>query len=447
MNLKPTILICGTSRYASSDLLGEAIPAGTIPENTVADSSPSDRETGKTADSGESDGKPTSLISRFVGTPVANFIEAKPLADRKEDETFPVDLSMSDYVKEVEAELRTGGFLPDDGRIDVIWYCTGVFTFPGEFEKDFIRSAAGVPNVLVVASIMFVSDRAEFRKRVDALTCLAGGRRVILASGVSSGLAFTSTSSGMRRLVDRTKWLYLEKADASDAEKDAFQAAWDEFYRELFDEWQESLTSSLDSCIEQAAGRSNFILGKPTALPLADLVEEGVDLLNELIGVLRGEGGKEVKPGKRASMHTAELKDNIELMIYEIAACYGHAADKSDVDLVLRHSRTSRLPKDAAAITYAVAHVAKAVYEPGTEYESKDLLRIYREAKEEAMLMKFSPHDDDNPFAALDDVFELDEEDLDDSDETEDIGDATSDGEIADGIHEPSDELPDDCQD
>ena len=37
MTLKSTILICGTSRYAGSDLLGEATPAGTIPENTVED--------------------------------------------------------------------------------------------------------------------------------------------------------------------------------------------------------------------------------------------------------------------------------------------------------------------------------------------------------------------------------------------------------------------------
>ena len=429
MTLKPTILICGTSRYAGSDLLGEATPAGTIPENTVED--------------GASDGKPTSLISSFIETPVANFIEANPLTDLGEEETFPADLSMSGYVKEVEAELRTGGFLPGDGRIDVIWYCTGDLTFLSESEKDFIRSAAGVPNTLVVSSPMIISDRKEFRKAVNDLTCLAGGRRVVLAPGASSGIAFTTTTSGTRYLVEKTKSLYLAKSDVSDGEKEAFKAAWDEFYREKYDEWQEALTDALDSCIRQAAGHANYILGKQVDVPLTDLVEEGVELLDELIGVLRGDDGKARKPGKRGVAQTAELKENIEFLIYEIAACYGHAAVRDDVDVILRHSKTSRLPGDAAAITYAVGQVAKAFYEPDADYDSRDLLRIFREAVENAGEMRFRPFNDADPFAFLDADFELNEEDLDDGDDPGDAAETASDGETADVSHVPADELPD----
>lgn len=443
MNLKPTILICGTSSYASSDLLGEATPAGTIPENTVEDSPLSDQEPGKTVEDSQSDGKPTPMISRFVKTSVANFIEANDLTELGEDGIFPKDLSMRDYVNRVEAELRTGGLLPDDRKIDVIWYCAGDLTFTSEFEKDFIRSAAGVPNAIVVSSPMIISNRMDFRKAVDELTCLAGGKRVVLAPGASSGLNFMSASSGTRYLVEKTKWQYLERADASDEEKEAFEAAWDEFYGDKFAQWQENLTDSLANCIGQAAGRANYILGKPTDVPLTDLVEEGVDLLGELIGVLRGDGGKEVKPGKRFVMHTAELTENIELLIYEIAACYGHAAVRDDVDVILRHSKTSRLPGDAAAITYAVGQVAKAFYEPDADYDSRALLRIFREAMEEAGQKEFRPFDDADPLAHLDDCFEMDEEDLDDSDKTEDAGEKTgSDGETADVSHVPADELP-----
>ena len=114
-----------------------------------------------------------------------------------------------------------------------------------------------------------------------------------------------------------------------------------------------------------------------------------------------------------------------------------------DVDVILRHSKTSRLPGDAAAITYAVGQVAKAFYEPDADYDSKALLRIFREAMEEVGQKEFRPFDDADPLAHLDDCFELDEEDLDD-DEPEDAGEKTgSDGETADAGPVSADELPD----
>lgn len=447
MNPKPNVLICGTSQFANSDLLSEATPAGTIPENTEADSLPSEPETEENGENGASDGKQASLIRRFIETPVANFIEANEITDLGEDELFPEGLSMRDYEKKVEAELHAGGFLPDDAGIDVIWYCAGSdLTFTSESEKDFIRSAAGVPNAIIVSSPMIFSKREDFRKEIDALKGLAGSRRIVLAPSASSRVNFMSISSGTRFLIEKTGWKYLEKADASDEEKKAFEAAWNEFYGKKYEEWQESLEDSLRDCIGQAAGRANFILNKPAAVPLTDLVEEGIDLLSELVDILHGSERKESRPRKRCVAHTAELKNNIELMLYEIAACYGRAADELDVDLILRHSKVSRLPGDAAAITYAVGQVAKAVYDPQVDCDSKVLLRVFRESMEEAVQMEFRPYDDDEPFAHLDDNFELDEADLDDADEPEDAGDTGPDGDAADGIHEPADELPDDCR-
>lgn len=440
MKMKPNILICSSSRINSDDLLCAATPEGTIPESADEDSFAPAPETVETDDE-DADEKANRLIHCFIETPVANFIEANELTLFDEDE-IPENLSMSDYVKQVEAELRSHE-LPDDAKIDVVWYCTGETAFMDESEKDFIRSAAALPNTLIVASPTIVSNREDFRKEIDALTGLAGQKRIVLAPSASSGLNFISLSSGTWYLVEKTKEMYLDGVAASDKEKKNFEAAWAKFYKEKIDEWQNDLENTLSDCIEQAAGRANFILNRPTDVTLDSLVEEGIDLLCELVNILRGNDEEEDKPGKTDLAHTAELKDNIELMIYEIAACYGRAADKRDVELVLRHSKASRLPKDAAAIAYAVAQVAKAVYEPETEYTSKDLLAIYREAKEDAMEMEFPPFDDDNPLGNPGDDFELNEEDVEDpgheADDADDVG-STND------VHEPEDELPEDCR-
>lgn len=442
MNLKPNILICGPNKYNNTDLLCAATPEGTIPENTEEDSCIQHPE-----EDADLDGTPKKMVCRFVETPVANFFEANEISDLGEDGAFPENLSMGDYVKKIETELHSCGYLVADAKIDVVWFCAnGEVAFMDESEKDFIRSAAGFPNAIIVSSPTIISKRTEFRKAIDALTGLAGSRRVVIAPSMSNGMNFSTLISGVRLLVEKTKWMYLDSVDASEEEKEAYEAAWTEYYGARLAEWQDALDESLTDCIEQAAGRANFILEKPADRTLTELVEEGIDLLSELIGILRGNDDGEDKPSKTALTHTAELKENIEIMIYEIAACYGYAADQHGVELVLRHSKASMLPKDAAAITYAVAQVAKAVYEPGTEYESKDLLRIYREAKEEAELMEFKPYDDANPYAALDDDFELNEEDLDESDEQEDADGENLDDNSADDVHEPADELPEDCR-
>ena len=455
MKLKPNILICGSSQITSVDLLSAATPEGTIPENADEETFTPGSETAETGED-NADEETNSLIHRIIETPVANFIEAGELAFFDEEE-IPESLNMSDYVKKVEAELRSHG-LPagDNAKIDVVWHCAGETAFMDEFEKDFIRSAAALPNTLIVASPAIVSNRAEFRKEIDALTGLAGQKRIVLAPSAGSGINFISLSSGTWYLVEKTKRMYLDGVAASDKEKKNFEAAWAKFYKDRTDEWQDDLDNTLSDLIEQAAGRANFILNKPTDVTLDSLVEEGINLLCELIDILRGNDEEEDKPDKTALAHTAELKDNIELMIYEIAACYGRAASTHDVEIVLRHSKASRLPKDAAAITYAVAQVAKAVFEPETEYTSKDLLAIYREAKKDAMGMEFRPFDDDNPLSDIDDDFELDEEDVEDSDdEAEDAEDsddeaedAGTDGDLgtASDIHEPEDELPEDCR-
>jgi len=443
MNMKPNILICGSSRYSNTDLFSAATPAGTIPENSEDDSIWPDDE------------PMTKLILRSVETPVARFFEANEISDLGEDGEIPENLSMTDYVKLVEADLRSNGCLAGDAKIDVVWYRVTETAFMMESEKDFIRSAAGFPNALIVASPLFPSTRAEFRREIDVLVGLVGNRRLVLAPAASSGMSFSSLCSGTQYLVEKTKQLYLADADASDEEKKAFDAAWTEFYGDKLEEWRIDLEENLSDCIGKSAGRANFILNSPKDVSLTDLVEEGIDLLAELVNILRGnDDEEEARPGKTDLAHTAELKTNIELMIYEIAACFGRAADSCSMEIILRHSKASRLPKDAASITYAVGQVAKAVYEPGTEYSSKDLLGIYRGAMADAMEMEFRPFDEENPFGGREEDSELDEKDLEDEDESveetdeeTDDDDGTDSGDEPGGdVHEPEDELPDDCR-
>jgi hypothetical protein len=438
---KPNILICGPSQYTNTDLLCAATPAGTIPENTDND----DFIPGSEGNDGP-DETEKKLVRRFVETPVANFIEANEITDLGKDGCFPENLSMHGYVKEIEQELRTDGILSEkNAKIDAVWYCPCVTSFMDESEKDFIRSAAGLPGALIVTEALHNSTRAEFKRDIDVLTALAGSRRLILAPTASSGMNFMSMSSGTWHLVEKTKRMFLDGTGASDEERAAYETAWTRFYEKKIDDWREALDEALDDCIGQAARRAAFLLDKPTELNMNDLIEEGVGLLGELVGILRGGAEFEARPRKATLAHAAELRENIELMIYEVAACFGRAADSDLVELILRHSKTSGLPKDAAAVTYAAGQVAKAVSEPWTEYTRKEVLAIYREAKEEAMEMEFKPFDDDNPYADLEDVCEVDEEDLEDSGDEQDGLDAESDGGPGDDVHEPADELPDDC--
>ena len=447
MNMKANILICGASEYANSDLINEAVPAGFIPENT-------DEGNPVPQEDNDADAKPENLIRRIVETPVANFIEANELSCFDSEERFPEcrmlagGLLMADYVKKIEDELRSRELLPEGkAKIDVIWCCAGNdYSLMNESCREFIRSATGVPNALIVASPMFCSSRVEFKKEINALTGLIGKRRLVLAPSASSGFSFSIFSAGTHFLIRKTERLFLKNAEASDAEKEAFQAAWTEFYKEKTDEWRETADKEIADCIETAAGRARFILGKPADVSLPDLVDEGVDMLGAIIEILRGTPDVEVKPRRKALAHTAELKDNIELMIYEIASCYGCAATDDEIELIFRHSRASELPKDAAAVTYAVGQVANAVFVPEIEYNSRDLLSVYRDAKEKAMKMEFKPHNDDDPLTGFDPDPELTEEDF------EEPGDGQEDGEAEngrnepdDGIHEPGDGLPEDC--
>ena len=403
--MKPNILISGLSQFDIADLISYTTSAGTIPEEET-DPIPSSQENKETCQE-ESKDKPLALIRRVIETPVANFIEATEFLNDDSEEMFCEP--MGDYKKRVEAELSSRSLLnAKDGKIDVIWYCTGGEpAFMVEEELDFIRSAAGIPSALIVASPTIVSTRTEFKEAIDFLTSVAGRKRIVLAPSVGTGVISTTVSSGTMYLVEKTKQLYLDRVVASDEEKEAYKAAWTDYYGQMLKDWHNEQEEWVSICIEQAAGRALFILGKEEDVSLTDLIAEGVSLFGQLIDIIKDDDEEEPdKPEQSEVVHTAALMNNIVSLIYEIAACYGVAATQSDVELILGHSDVSDLPQDAAAITYAVGMVAKACFVPDIEYGSDALKSVFFDSKIEGKQKDFKPFDDDNPF----DYLEEDEE-------------------------------------
>ena len=125
MNLKPNILTCGPNQYNNSDLLSAVAHADAIPEDDSEDAFFPDNDTAKSGENDKPDVKRKPLIRHFVETPVANFFVANELTGLGEEDEFP-DLSMADFVKEVEAELHASGHLAEnDAKIDMIWFCVG----------------------------------------------------------------------------------------------------------------------------------------------------------------------------------------------------------------------------------------------------------------------------------------------------------------------------------
>lgn len=396
--MKPNILICGMNQFDITDLISCATPAGTIAE---------DDDSGKT----ENNDAARDLVRRVIETPIADFIEATEFFSFDSDDVYPE--TIGDYAKKVEAELEAKSLLnKKDGKIDVIWYCTGGEPdIMEESEEDFIRSAAGIPNALIVACPTIITSRAEFKESIDNLASIAGRKRIVLAPSVGLGDVSMSVSAGTLYLVEKTKQLYLDQAVVSDDEKKAYVTAWTDFYSQMLNDWKEEREESVTTCIEQAAGRALFILEKKEDVKLSDLIEEGVSLLGKLVNILQDKDEEEnSKTGQTEVVSSAALTNNIVSLIYEIAACHGVAATKPDVELILYHSDASDLPEDAAAITYAVGMVAKACFEPDIEYSSEELKAIFRTSREDGKKKKFKPFDDDNPFDFLDEEDGFDDE-------------------------------------
>ena len=402
--LKPDILVCGPGMF-DNEYLVECI---------------SKPGSGQDGDSGwtEEEDSPNKLIRRTIDLGFAGIIQAKTVFGSDPELELPPGKTMKDFVRDIERE-RHGVEIEDDSeldwsdRIDAVWYVTnGDCESFGEQEREFIRSVMELPDAMLVVNLSCtVVSREHLIAAIDGLTDIIDPGRIVL---VDSGY-YGQTIDSRWRLIETVKRNYPKSGVfASDEEKQSFESAWTEYFVELLGKWHERSEKNVDRCIRHAAGRAQFIMEQEEEASWSDLLEEGRSLLEELFDLVKGDTDKirDDAESKKDVSHTAELLNNISIMIYELGGCCGHVAVKSDVTAILRACHASDLPEDAAAITYAVGMAAKAYFESGRKILREKLSAVFAESKEEGLRIPFVSMHEDDPASAL--LFDDDDDDDDD---------------------------------
>jgi hypothetical protein len=418
MKNKPNILVCGTSQFHIAEQINDANPFDCFPYD--ADDEP------------EEEPRAGSLVRRIVETPVASFIEANALIPVFEKgDGRPCCGEMSDYVKEIEAELGSSGLLSgSDAKIDVIWYCLGdKIDFADEDELDFIRSASDVPRAIIIADPGF-SSRSMFKETMDYLAGLAGHRLILNCIVVQPDALVLS---GARRLLECTKNMCLARPALSKDERAAYESAWSEYYADVLDELQEGHEDDLCHVLQCGAERAQAILKRNETANLGNAIGECVSIAANLLKVVKGEANSEVMRNKSHAdvdkwdhQRTNELKFNIVCEVYEVAASFGRIVPRHVVRELLRLI-PGDFPKDAAAVTYAIGRVAEVLSGDYFWYaDAESMKAVFDEAKAEAMQMDFEPFDDSMIMRGEDEDIEPDFDDSEKSGEIDADSDSSS---------------------
>ena len=388
--LKPNILVCGPAISSNQFLISRVVKPGSYQDDGIY------RIENKT---------PEEMVFKATEFPFANIIETKNIFGPEPDIELPPGTTMKEFVEDVEREIRNRRLLSNaDGRIDAVWYVTNgdrdSFT---EQEREFIHSAMELPNATLVGSIgCSVITREDLVATVDALTDIIAPDRIVL---VDSGY-YGQEIDAKWRLIESTKQKFVESGVLdSEEEKQEYEAVWTEYYEPFLQSNRARSEKSIEKCIEHAAGRASYIVEEEDSEYVAGLIQEGCALLKDIFRRLKGKSDL-----KKDVTHTAELLDNIIVMIYELAGCCGTVAVKDDVNAILRGNQVSDLPDDAAAITYAVGMAAKAYFESGRTIPRQEIKDIFANAKEEGLDQFFIPMCEDDPAT----MFMFDDDDDDD---------------------------------
>ena len=197
--------------------------------------------------------------------------------------------------------------------------------------------------------------------------------------------------TGLAQLIAKARSMSLDAMKAAEHEIGAFQDRWQEYYDSMIDEWRERASEEAADYINWAAGRAAAIAVVP--LPFVDLIP---------------------------------LVANETYMIYRLAEVYGIPVDDTVITMILGCAGGSIAGKIAASllpvlkipiaagITYAVGKVAQAYFESDMKLDEAELRETFMEEEREAKKREWTPiRDDDAP---------------------------------GDDVHEPEDELPDDCR-
>ena len=348
---------------------------------------------GVVPDSAIGDGRATTQGFHVYETEAANFIDSEGMNPGTQSVDDYVDFILDEMMDRLETE-------ESDNLIHNVWYCIdGSGARVQDTDARLIRTFRD--NMILVVTKSELMRKEQIEDMMNELLELLPREQIVMVSA--------ENKTGLAQLIAKARAMSMDAMKAAEHEIEAFQDRWQEYYDSMLDDWRERVSEEADSYINWAAGRAAAIAIVP--LPLVDIVP---------------------------------LIANETYMIYRLAELYGIPVDDAVITMILGCAggsiagklAASLLPilkiPIAAGVTYAVGKVAQEYFESDMTLNETELREKFMEEEREAKKRDWKPV--------------RDEEKDDSCDETEDANESDLGGDASDDVHEPADELPEDCR-
>ena len=327
MSMKPNILVCGKTGVGKTSLIQAVTHRGVVPDSAIGN------------------GRATTRGFQVYETEIANFIDSEGMN--------PGDQSVDDYADFILNEM----FDRLDSReteklIHNIWYCIdGSGARVQDTDAKIIKTFSDKVLLVVTKSELMRKEQTE--GVMKTLLDLIPRERIVFVSA--------ENKTGLTQLIGKAQEMSVRAMEGAEEEMAAFQDRWDDYYANMRENWQESVSGEADSYINWAAGRAAAIAFVP--LPLADV---------------------------------APLIANEVYMIYKLAGVYGIAVDNTIITMLLGCAGGSIAGKIgasflpflkvpiAAGITYGVGKAAKAYFESDMTLDTAELKEKFLAGEREA---------------------------------------------------------------
>ncbi len=344
---------------------------------------------GVVPDSAIGDGRATTQGFHVYETDAANFIDSEGLNPGTQSVDDYVNFILDEMMDRLETE-------ESDNLIHNVWYCIdGSGARVQETDAKLIRTFR--ENMLLVVTKSELMRKEQIEAMMNELLELLPREQIVLVSA--------ENKTGLAQLIAKAHSMSMDAMEKAECEVEAFQDRWQEYYDSMLDNWRNRVADEADSYINWAAGRAAAIAIVP--IPLVDVIP---------------------------------LVANETYMIYRLAELYGIPVDDTIITMILGCAggsiagklAASLLPilkiPIAAGITYAVGKAAQTYFESDMKLDRTELREKFLEEEREAKKREWKPVEDEEELR-----FDVDEDD--------DPCDAN-----AGDVHEPADELPDDCR-
>ncbi len=244
--------------------------------------------------------------------------------------------------------------------VHAIWYCIDGSGARLQSADAKIISTLD-ENALVLVTKTECMRKQEISTMQNSLLDLIPKQRVVMIS------SFEKT--GLSLLLSHAKVTAEVAAEKANVDLNSFQKRWQEYYLNMYRDWETRTGSAADSFIHWATGRAAAIAIIP--LPMADV---------------------------------APLLANEAYMIYRLGNIYGYAVDKTIFTMLAGVASGSFAGKllasflpglkiaIAAGITYGVGKAAKAYFKSGMNLSVKELKEEFIKGEKEAKKTNWEKH-------------------------------------------------------